>query len=147
MFNESEDAGIGVVIRNCKGELMAALSEKIQKPQSVVALEMLAARRAALFACECGFQQLSFEGDYELVIKALKHGEMQQSSVGHILKDTMSYVSSFQSYSFFHMGRQGNSVAHALAQRARLSFPIVVWMESVSPDIMSFVMSDISSIE
>ena len=46
--------GIGVVIRNCKGEIMVALSEKIQKPQSVVALEMLAARRVALFACECG---------------------------------------------------------------------------------------------
>ena len=54
MFNESCEVGIGVVIRNCKGEIMVALSEKIQKPQSVVALEMLAARRAALFACECG---------------------------------------------------------------------------------------------
>ena len=147
MFNESEEAGIGVVIRNCKGELMAALSEKIQKPQSVVALDMLAARRATLFACECGFQQLSFEGDSKLVIKALGHGEMQHSSVGHILKDTMSYVSSFQSYSFSHVGRQGNFVAHALAQRARLSFPIVVGKESVPPDIMTFVMSDISSIE
>ena len=61
MFNESDEARIGVVIRNCKGELMAALSEKIQKPQSVVASEMLAARRAALFACECGFQQSSFK--------------------------------------------------------------------------------------
>ncbi|XP_030963939.1 uncharacterized protein LOC115985110 [Quercus lobata] len=147
MFNESDEVGIGVVIRNCKGELMAALLEKIQKPQSVVALEMLAARRAALFACECGFQQSSFEGDSELVIKALRYGEMQHSSVGHILKDTMSYASCFQSCSFFHMGRQGNSIAHALAQRARLSFPIVVWMESVPLDIMSFVMSDISSIE
>ena len=95
MFNESEEAGIGVVIRNCKGELMAALSEKIQKPQSVVALEMLAARRAALFASECGFQQLSFEGDSKLVIKALRQGEMQHSSVGHILKDTMSYCKLF----------------------------------------------------
>ena len=108
---------------------------------------MLAARRAALFACECGFQQLSFEGDSELVIKALRHGEMQHSSVGHILKDTMSCVSFFQSCSFSHVGRQGNSVAHALAQRTRLSFPIVVWMKFVPLDIMSFVMSDISSIE
>ena len=108
---------------------------------------MLAARRAALFACECGFQKSSFKGDSELVIKALRHGEMQHSSVGHILKDTMSYLSPFQSCSFSHVGKQGNSVVHALAQRARLSFPIVVWMESVPPDIMSFVMSDISSIE
>ena len=39
MFNESSEARIGVVIRNCKGEIMAALSEKIQKPQSIVALK------------------------------------------------------------------------------------------------------------
>ncbi|XP_065628187.1 uncharacterized protein LOC111992305 isoform X3 [Quercus suber] len=25
--------------------------------------------------------------------------------------------------------RQGNTVAHALAQRARLSFPLIVWMD------------------
>ena len=56
MFNELSEVRIGVVIRNCKGEIMEALSEKIQKPQFVVALEMLAARRAALFACEGGIQ-------------------------------------------------------------------------------------------
>ena len=77
--------------------LLLYFQKKIQKPQSIVALEMLAARRTALFACECGFQQSSFEGDFELVIKALRHGEMHHSPVGHILKDTMSYVSSFQS--------------------------------------------------
>ena len=147
MFNESSEAGIGVVIRNCKGEIMAALSEKIQKPQSVVALEMLAARRAVLFACECGIQQSSFEGDSEFVINSLRHGGLLHSSVGHLLKDTMFDASSLWSFSFSHVCRQGNSVAHALAQRARLSFPIVVWKESVPPDIMSFVMSDISSIE
>ena len=54
MFNELSEAGIGVVIENCKGEVMVTLSEKIQKPQSVVALEMLAARKATLFAHECG---------------------------------------------------------------------------------------------
>ena len=64
MFNESEEAGIGVVIRNCKGELMAALSEKIQKPQFVVALEMLAARRATLFACEIWFSTIVIRGRF-----------------------------------------------------------------------------------
>ena len=147
MFNELSEAGIGVVIRNCKREIMAALSEKIQKPQSVVALEMLAARRAVLFACECGIQQSSFEGDSEFVINSLRHGGLLHSSVGHFLKDTMFDASSLWSFSFSHVCRQDNSVAHALAQRARLSFPIVVWMESIPPNINSFVMSDILSIE
>ena len=94
MFNESSEAGIGVVIINYKGEIMGALLEKIQKPQSIMALEMLAPKREALFACECGIQQSSFEGDYKFVINSLRHGELLHSFVGHLLKDTMSYASS-----------------------------------------------------
>lgn len=34
IFQESNEAGTGVVIRNFMGEVMAALSEKIAKPSS-----------------------------------------------------------------------------------------------------------------
>ena len=44
MFGESDEAGIGVVIRDCKGEVKAALSEKIKKPPTVDVLELLAAK-------------------------------------------------------------------------------------------------------
>ena len=44
MFGESDIAGIGVVIRNCKGQVMAALSKQIVKPPTVDFLELLAAR-------------------------------------------------------------------------------------------------------
>ena len=46
MFSESDQARIGVVIRNHEGQVMAALSEKIKKPASAEILEALAARRA-----------------------------------------------------------------------------------------------------
>ena len=41
IFQESNEAGTGVVIRNFTGEVMAALSEKIAKPSSVSILESL----------------------------------------------------------------------------------------------------------
>ena len=49
VFGESNSAGIGVVIRNSGGRVLAALSEKILKPQSADLVEILAARRAVLF--------------------------------------------------------------------------------------------------
>ena len=49
LFGESDSAGIGVVIRNSGGRVLAALSEKILKPQSADLVEILAARRAVLF--------------------------------------------------------------------------------------------------
>ena len=99
MFDESDEAGLGVVIRNSKGQVMVALSEKIKKPPSVMALELLAARRAAILVSEIGFQQSRFEGDLEVVVKSLVGCGMEKSVVGHILKDTLSYVSLLKNYS------------------------------------------------
>ena len=46
MFDESDEASLGVVIHNPEGEVMAALLEKIHKPPSVLTLNLLAARQA-----------------------------------------------------------------------------------------------------
>ena len=72
MFNESQEAGIGIVIRNSASQVLASLAEKIRKPCTVEHLETLAASRAVIFAAELGLQQVHFEGDSELVVKALQ---------------------------------------------------------------------------
>ena len=67
--------------------------------------------------------------------------------VGHLVKDIVSSVSMFQYYSFSHTRRQGNVLAHALARRARLSFPTLVWMNFVPSDTYRFFVSDIPVIK
>ena len=52
--------------------------------------------------------------------------------IGHIVKDIVSIASFLRIHSFSHTRRQGNSIAHALAKRTRLSFPLLVWMKSIS---------------
>ena len=86
-----------MVIRNQAGQVMATLSERIQKPGSAEILEVLATRRAVQFILELGFKQSVFEGDSEVIIKALDNevfsspsadNEVFSSpSVGHIVKD------------------------------------------------------------
>ena len=68
---------------------------------------------------------------------------MSHSQGGHILKDIVSHLNSFQSCSFSHIGRKGNAIAHALAQRARFSFSLEVWTESVPLAISYFFLSDL----
>ena len=72
MFEETGEAGIGVVIRNSAGEVMASLSEKIPLPSSVEAVEALAARHAARFVQEVGIIESILEGDSLSIISALK---------------------------------------------------------------------------
>ena len=103
----------------------------------------MATRRAVLFSIETGFHNSVFEGDSTSVIKLLQDRMVSHPRIGHILKDIVSHLNSLQSLSFSHDGREGNAVAHALAQRAKLSFPLKIWMEFVPPAISSFVLSDI----
>ena len=141
-FGESDMAGLGVVIRNGDGLVIAALSKQIIKPPSVEILELLAARRAVTFTAESGHVQVICEGDSELVINSLRGPGMENSQGGHLILDIKSKSNSFLSIYFSHVGRQGNAVAHALAQRARQSFFPQIWLEYVPPDILSFLSGD-----
>ena len=143
MLMDSGEARIGVVIRNENGEVMGSLAEKIAKPECVEVLEALVARRAILFATELGLKWVIIEGDSEIVFKALSGVSPDRSCIGHIIKDYKSISGLFQAHSFSHTRQQGNTVAHALVKRARKSFPLLVWMESVPPDIAYLVHIDV----
>ena len=139
VFQDTNEAGIGVVIQNDEGEVLGALSEKIAMPGSVVTVEMLAARRVVHFALEIGITHSVFEGDSEIIDKALSTDVTPLSSFGHMVKDTKSIASSLVNFSFSHTRRQGNFVAHALTRRARLSCCLLIWMESLPLDVSKFL--------
>ena len=82
MFAESNMAGIGVVVRNSEGRVLAALSEQIVKPPTVEILELLAARRAVSFTAESGYDQFICEGDSESVVNSLRRTGMENSRAG-----------------------------------------------------------------
>ena len=74
-------AGIGVVVRDSTGEVLAAMSEIIPLPSSVVVLETLAARRAVVFLKELDLHSSIFEGDSEKSISAIKNQSIHHPSV------------------------------------------------------------------
>ena len=116
IFEDLGAAGIGAVVRNSSGEVLATLSEIIPLPSSIVALEAIAARRAVLFVRELGFSGTILEGDSREAILAIKKQSFQHPVVGHLVKDIVSSVNMFQYYSFSHTRRQGNVLAHVLAR-------------------------------
>ena len=77
-----------------------------------------------------------------MIWRALKSADEAHSSVGEIIKDTMSIGGSLRTFSFSHTRRQGNCVAHALAKSTIVSFPLLVWIEHVPTNISHVVISD-----
>ena len=71
VFRSTNSAGVGVVVRNWRGELVGVLSAPIPLAHSVANMEALACRRAVEFATELRLQRVIFEGDSTIVINAI----------------------------------------------------------------------------
>ena len=89
MFGESDKAGLGVVIRTCDGQVVAALSEQIVKPPTVEILELHVARRAISFSADLVHSECVYEGDSLSVVNALKDSGINHSHGGHLIKDIL----------------------------------------------------------
>ncbi|XP_075638353.1 uncharacterized protein LOC142610424 [Castanea sativa] len=102
VFIDSGEAGIGVIVRDARGEVIAALVEKIHYPGSGEVLEALAARRVAKFVVELGLSSSVLEGNAEVVCRVLRVADWGHSSIGKIVKDKVSIVGSLRTFSFSH---------------------------------------------
>lgn len=71
IFQDIRMAGIGVVIRDSEGEVIATLSGRIILPPSMEDVEAMACWQAMHFALEIGIQDVVFEGDSEVIFKHL----------------------------------------------------------------------------
>ena len=108
VFSELSCSGVGAMIRNEKGEVMAAMS--VRGPQVVesAVAKIIACRRALEFVGEAGFTDLVVEGDNLSVMKSLATSETDHSWLGHIIQDIKWLTRSFQNVSFSYMRRVAN---------------------------------------
>lgn len=103
---------------------MVLFSQKLMK------LGMLVAQRAVTFIRELGLNNSIFYGDSGVVIN-LNHVGSSLSSIGHLVKDTLSLIGSLVGFFFSYDRLQGNIVNHILFARVRYSFPLLVWIWSI----------------
>ena len=133
--------GVGVVIRDINGAVLASCSEKIIPAYK--ADEIVAALKALTFAHELGFQNAILEGDALGLIQALKSPEQNLSPLGLLVEDEKVFVNNFSRLSYSHVKRNGNSVAHNLVKHTIRMPDFQVWMEDVPSHIVPFLQLDI----
>ena len=133
IFSELNGSGVGVIIRNCKGEVMAAMTAKGPPVGGSEEAEILACRRALEFAIDAGFTDLIVEGDNAAVMSSLSSSGADLSRLGHIIQDIQCLANEIRWVCFSHVKRGANSVAHVLARHAKNVTEEIVWLEDTPP--------------
>ena len=146
-FADKDTAGIGIVVRNSDGLVMASLAQQIPLPPSVIEVETLAARRALEFALELGFERIILEGDSESLDKALKMECRNFTTYGHLVQDILFLNTHLSEFKTSLVRRQGNNLAHSLARKSQFLSHMSVWMEDVPPDLLSVLEADFTSLQ
>lgn len=80
-------SGFSAIIRNEKGEVMAACSARGPPVIDSEEAEALACRKALEFAVDAGFSELILEGDNINVMKTISSSRVDCSCLGHIYED------------------------------------------------------------
>ena len=129
MFNELSATGVGVVIRNGDGQVMAAMASRGPAVMDSEEAEVLACRRALEFAIDAGFADLVVEGDNSNVLRSIISAQPDWSRLGNIYDDVRYLAAGLRFVEFKCIRRSANGVAHSLARYARQINDDCIWLE------------------
>ncbi|KAK9992106.1 hypothetical protein SO802_027091 [Lithocarpus litseifolius] len=118
VFKTQKSAGVGVLIRDDQGLIVAALSQKINAPLGALEVEAKAVEVALQFARDVGISDLIIEGDSFVIYNALSGHSTPPSSVASVISGALAFCVLFHRVEFSHIRRQGNKLAHLLAKHA-----------------------------
>ena len=71
IFNTEHKSGIGVVLKDDHGSVLASISRQVSQVYSPLEIEAMAATIALRFAADLGFKQVILEGDSQVLMTAL----------------------------------------------------------------------------
>ena len=133
MFSSLNRSSYGAIIRNEKGEVMAAMTAKGLKVFCSEEVELLACRKAIEFAVDVGFSELVIEGDNNSAMKVISTLKIDRSMLWNVIGDIQHLIRNLHWIEIDCIRRGGNRVAHVLAQFAKNIIEDMYWMEDVPP--------------
>lgn len=118
VFSKRKQAGVGVVIRDATGQVVAALSRKLDSPLGPLETEAKVMEVGVGFAMEVGVRDVTFEGDSQVICNAI-HGLTEATpTVQNVVLGILMRAPVFRTFDFSHAKREGNTLAHILAHYA-----------------------------
>lgn len=127
--------GVGLVVRNHEGEVIAAKCFTKPFVTDPMTAEAVGAWSAAQFVRQLGMDQIILEGDSLGVVQSLQGEGNSWAMAGQMLDDVKITLGSCRAWQVRHVRREANSAADRLAKHAlslngehqwRLSIPICI---------------------
>ncbi|XP_018821318.2 uncharacterized protein LOC108991504 [Juglans regia] len=142
-FDKKEERmGMGVVIRDSKGDLQATLVASRDNISSAFLAESFALLRAMELCQDLGFNMVEFEGDAKAVVDAVKSNAEDNSWMGQVTEDTKQVLSLFPLWQLSFVFKCCNKAAHEAAKVAIRSRSERVLLEEGLPECMSVVLTN-----
>lgn len=109
-------AGIGAVLHNDKGDVVAEISKYIGHSTNNKA-EFLALIAGLEKALEMGAEHVDIKSDSELIVRQIE-GRYRSKAMKPLFEQVVSLLGEFKSYTVQHIPREQNKEADALSKRA-----------------------------
>lgn len=138
VFAASKRMGVGVVIRDHRGQFLAACSQYVDKITDPELAETIATRVAVCFAKDLGYPRVIIASDCLALIRKLTMVE-DRSHTKVVINDIKRSCGPPSKFSFIHVKRQCNEAAHVLAKSSELCTRSV-WLEE-APEIIRPILS------
>ena len=144
VFAAQKSAGVGVMIKDSYGQVITALSRKINAPLGALEVEAKAFEVGLEFAQDVGVQDFILEGDSLVVYNALYGFSTPPSTIAFVVQGMLMSCGPLDRIKFSHVKRQGNRPAHLLAKQALGIIDYLTWMEETPYFLEQALLQDVS---
>ena len=125
----SQSSEVGVIIRDSTGQVETAMSKRLSIPSGPLEFKAKAFEEGVLFAWDVGVREVVFESNSKIIIAALQEVGKPLTTISNIIEGIRQKLQDFRRVQVNHVKREGNRLAHNLAQHANDVFDYVTWIE------------------
>ena len=134
--------GFEAIFRDGEGNILATTTKMVDLKMEPQLAEIMCMSWGIGLAHELCFWDLEIESNCTELIQALKCPTLDSTFVDLHVSECLSCLYDFRSFSFHHIGRNGNKVAHELARIANNSSDMI-WIEEAPQTICNLSVFDI----